>query len=379
MDCTCCISPKRRRLLGTMAALAGGLASGGPATAATPSATGMAGAAAASSTLGKGRSIDIHAHYYPESYCERVGSEGAKFGGKFTCDATSFSFQTPAGGLGPLPLKFIRIDERLADMDASGVDMQALSLSVPMAYWADRPFNAELARTWNDAASQVHLQHPTRFVVLATLPMLNPHDAIGELERASELPGVRGVYMGTNINNRDLDDPLFEPVFARIEQLDLPVFLHPQQTVGGARLGDFYLSNLLGNPFDTAIAGSHLILGGVLDRHPRLNITLPHAGGALPILMGRIDAGWTVRPETRRLAQKPSSYLRRFNYDTVSHSGPVLDFLIQNIGIDRLVLGSDYCFDMGYEQPVTFLDRLTLPPDQKNLILGGNAAQLLKI
>ncbi|MDI7065146.1 amidohydrolase family protein, partial [Klebsiella pneumoniae] len=128
-----------------------------------------------------------------------------------------------------------------------------------------------------------------------------------------------------------------------------------------------------------AIAGSHLILGGVLDRHPRLNITLPHAGGALPILMGRIDAGWTVRPETRRLAQKPSSYLRRFNYDTVSHSGPVLDFLIQNVGIDRLVLGSDYCFDMGYEQPFTFLDRLTLPPDQKNLILGGNAAQLLKI
>jgi aminocarboxymuconate-semialdehyde decarboxylase len=349
-----------------MAALAGGLASGLP-------------AKATLSAAAKARSIDIHAHYYPESYCELVGSEGAKFGGKFTCDATSFSFLTPAGGLGPLPLKFIKIDERLADMNASGVDMQALSLSVPMAYWADRPFNAKLARTWNAAASGVHQQHPTRFVVLATLPMLNPHDAIDELERAAELPGVRGVYMGTNINNRDLDDPLFESVFARIEQLDLPVFLHPQQTVGGARLGDFYLSNLLGNPFDTAIAGSHLILGGVLDRHPGLQITLPHAGGALPILMGRIDAGWTVRPETRRLAQKPSSYLRRFSYDTVSHSGPVLDFLIQNIGIDRLVLGSDYCFDMGYEQPVTFLDRLALPSDQKNLILGGNAAKLLKI
>lgn len=377
MDCSCCISPKRRRLLGTMAALAGGLASGVPATAATANtAAGTTGTAGAPR---KGRSIDIHAHYYPESYCELVGSEGQKFGGKFTCDASSFSFQTPAGGLGPLPLKFINIDERLADMNASGVDMQALSLSVPMAYWADRDFNAKLAKTWNTAASAVHVKHPDRFVVLATLPMLNPHDAIDELERASELPGVRGVYMGTNINNRDLDDPLFEPVFARIEQLDLPVFLHPQQTVGGARLGDFYLSNLLGNPFDTAIAGSHLILGGVMDRHPKLNITLPHAGGALPILMGRIDAGWTVRPETRRLAQKPSSYLRRFNYDTVSHSGPVLDFLIQNIGIDRLVLGSDYCFDMGYEQPVTFLDRLTLPPEQRNLILGGNAAQLLKI
>ncbi|WP_429253593.1 amidohydrolase family protein [Paraburkholderia sp. GAS333] len=359
-----------------MAALAGGLAPVAPVAAAAAPAPGVAGK---TSHVARGRSIDIHAHYYPESYCDLVGGEGAKFGGKFTCDSTSFSFQTPAGGLGPLPLKFIRIDERLADMDASGVDMQALSLSVPMAYWAERNFNAKLAKTWNAAASAIHVQYPDRFVVLATLPMLNTSDAIDELERASELPGVRGIYIGTNINNQDLDDPLFEPVFAHIEQIGLPVFLHPQQTVGGARLGDYYLSNLLGNPFDTAIAGSHLILGGVMDRHPQLNVTLPHAGGALPMLMGRIDAGWTARPETRLLAQKPSSYLRRFNYDTVSHSGPVLDFLIQNVGVDRLVLGSDYCFDMGYEQPVTFLDRLNLSTEHRNLILGGNAAQLLKI
>jgi aminocarboxymuconate-semialdehyde decarboxylase len=161
--------------------------------------------------------------------------------------------------------------------------------------------------------------------------------------------------------------------------LDLPVFLHPQQTVGGSRLGDFYLSNLLGKPFDTAIAGSHLILGGVLDRYPQLQITLPHAGGALPILIGRLDAGWNVRPETRRLAQRPSSYLRRFNHDTVSHSGPVLDYLMQNIGVDRLVLASDYCFDMGYEQPVRFLDRLDLSREQREVILGGNAGRLLRI
>ncbi|MFM0211554.1 amidohydrolase family protein [Paraburkholderia sediminicola] len=370
MDCACCVSSKRRQFLGAITALAGGVMAGVSATAAQ---------AASTITTGVTRSIDIHAHYYPESYCDLVGGDGKKFGGRFTCDASSFSFQTPAGALGPLPMKFIDVDERLKDMDGSGVDIQALSLSVPMAYWGDRAFNAKLASTWNDAASKVYLQHPARFVVLATLPMLNASDAIDELDRAAELPGVRGVYMGTNINNRDLDDPLFEPVFKRIEQHKLPVFLHPQQTVGGSRLADFYLSNLLGNPFDTAIAGSHLILGGVLDRHPELQVTLPHAGGALPILMGRIDAGWTTRPETRWLAQKPSSYLRRFSYDTVSHSGPVLDFLIQNIGIDRLVLGSDYCFDMGYEQPVRFLDRLALPPEQRNLVLGGNAAKLLRI
>jgi aminocarboxymuconate-semialdehyde decarboxylase len=367
------MSPARRRVLGAFAALAGTAVAGSPASAAdTASAT-------AAVTPHRPRSIDIHAHYHPESFCDLVGGEGKRFGGAFTCDDASFTFRTPAGGLGPLPMKFIDVDQRLKDMDASGVDVQALSLSVPMAYWGDRPFNAKLARDWNSAASRVYQRHPTRFVVLATLPMLNATDAIDELERAAQLPGVRGVYMGTNIDNRDLDDPLFAPVFARIEQLSLPVFLHPQQTVGGARLGDFYLSNLLGNPFDTAIAGSHLILGGVLDRHPTLHVTLPHAGGALPILFGRLDAGWTARPETRRLAQKPSSYLRRFSYDTVSHSGPVLNFLMENVGVDRLVLGSDYCFDMGYEQPVRFLDRLDLTAAQRSMILGGNAGKLLRI
>jgi len=360
-------------MLGAFAALAGAAMAARPASAAEPAATPVAPPGR------RPRSIDIHAHYYPESFCDLVGGEGKRFGGAFSRDDATFTFRTPAGGLGPLPMKFIDVDARLEDMDASGVDVQALSLSVPMAYWGDRPFNAKLARAWNTAASRVHQRHPTRFVVLATLPMLDATDAIDELERASQLPGVRGVYMGTNIDNRDLDDPRFAPIFARIEQLGLPVFLHPQQTVGGTRLGDYYLSNLLGNPFDTAIAGSHLILGGVLDRYPELHFTLPHAGGALPIVAGRLDAGWTVRPETRQLAQKPSNYLRRFSYDTVSHSGPVLSFLIENVGIDRLVLGSDYCFDMGYEQPVRFLDRLDLTDEQRAMVLGGNAGRLLRI
>jgi aminocarboxymuconate-semialdehyde decarboxylase len=369
MQCPCCLSKTRRQLLGIMAATAGGLL-----------VTRLSPSSAAPIKRGADvavRSVDIHAHYYPEEFLHLLGSEGKAFGGSYTRQETTFSFATPAGGLGPLPLKFIDVQARLLDMDHSGVDVQALSLSVPMVYWADRQLNARLARAWNDAASTVHRQHPQRFVVLATLPMLEADDAIAELERAAELPGVRGVYMGTNINGLDLDNPRFAPIFARIEQLGLPVFLHPQQTVGGTRLSNYYLSNLLGNPFDTAIAASHLILGGVLDQYPQLHVSLPHAGGALPILVGRLDAGWTSRPETRRLAQKPSSYLTRFSYDTVSHSGPVLDYLIANVGIDHLVLGSDYCFDMGYEQPVRFVESVGLGPREKAAVLGVNAARIL--
>ena len=153
MTCPCCLPTGRRRMLGTFAALAVAALAGRPAAAAQPA---PASAAAATLPARRPRAIDIHAHYYPESFCDLVGGEGKRFGGAFACDDTTFTFRTPAGGLGPLPMKFIDVDARLEDMDASGVDVQALSLSVPMAYWGDRPFNAKLARAWNTAASRVH-------------------------------------------------------------------------------------------------------------------------------------------------------------------------------------------------------------------------------
>jgi aminocarboxymuconate-semialdehyde decarboxylase len=231
----------------------------------------------------------------------------------------------------------------------------------------------------NDGAIAAHKAYPDRFVVLATLPMLDRDRAIDELHRVAQQPGVRGVYMGTNIDGHDLDDPMFEPILAQIEALDLPIFLHPQQTIGGKRLGVFYLNNFLGNPIDTAIAASHLIFGGVLDRHPKLQVNLPHAGGVLPILIGRIDHGWARRKETKHLAQAPSTYLRRFTYDTIAHSKPIMEFVISMVGADRVMIGSDYCFDMGYEQPIGFVEELNLSCEQRKMILGTTAAKLLKL
>jgi aminocarboxymuconate-semialdehyde decarboxylase len=166
MQCPCCLSKTCRQLLGIMAATAGGLL-----------VTRLSPASAGPIKRGSDvqvRSVDIHAHYYPEEFLHLLGTEGKAFGGSYTHQETTFSFATPAGGLGPLPLKFIDVQARLLDMDHSGVDVQALSLSVPMVYWADRQLNARLARAWNDAASTVHRQHPQRFVVLAMLHCLTP-------------------------------------------------------------------------------------------------------------------------------------------------------------------------------------------------------------
>src|SRR6266568_3271880 len=336
---------------------------------------------AGSPTAAGVRAIDTHAHYFPQSYLDLVAGEGPRFKYEVVTTDDTFMIKSPVFSPGPLPKKFIDIQQRLADMDAQGVGVHALSLTAPMLYWADADLSHRLARAWNDAAVVAHKTHPDRFVVLATLPMLDPDRAVDELDRVSNMPGVRGVYMGTNIDNRDLDDALFEPIFARIEQLGLPVFLHPIQTVGGKRMQSFYLGNLLGNPIDTAIAACHLIFGGVLDRHPNLQVNLPHAGGRLTCRLGRIDHGWQVRSEFdhARMPNPPSAYLQRFTYDTIVHSKSIMEFVIHEVGAERVMIGSDYCFDMGVDRPLDLLEQINLPAAQRKMILGDNAARLLKL
>ena len=324
------------------------------------------------------RVVDIHAHYFPQSYLDLVADEGKRFDASYHMSDKGWYIKTPAASNGPLSPKFIDLKARIADMDQQGVALQAISLTSPMLYWADEELSSKLARAWNDAASRAHQAYPTRLAAFLTLPMLYPDRALDELNRASKLPGMRGVYMGTNIANRDLDDPLFEPILAHIEALDLPVFLHPLETIGGDRLKPYFLSNLLGNPIDTGVAAAHLIFGGVLDRHPKLQICLPHGGGVLPMLMGRIDQGWRTRAELKHLPQAPSAYLQRFTYDTITHSKPAIELLVKEVGAERVMVGSDYCFTMGYDRPVEFLEQVDLTSAQRDMILGGNARRLLK-
>jgi len=281
--------------------------------------------------------------------------------------------------IGPITPHYHNLEVRLKTMDARSVTVHALSLMPPMVYWADGALGLRLARIVNDAMAEANRAHPDRFVFLATLPMQDPEAAIKEVDRAVTELGCRGIYLGTNVRGKELTDPTFVPVFERVHALNMPVFLHPLNVIGAQRLTSYYLHNLLGNPFDTAVAAANIIFSGLLDRFPKLQICLPHAGGAFPYLIGRLNHGWKVRQECKALKKPPASYLRRFTYDTISHAPESLDYLINLVGADRVMMGSDYCFDMGYDRPVKVVTALKLNRADKEKILSGNAARLLRL
>ena len=327
------------------------------------------------------KTIDTHAHYFPESYIKLIAEHGKRVGTTVTTDDNGVTFIQVGLHLrtGPITRLFIDLDARIKDMDRRGVGMHALSLTQPMVYWAHDELATQLCIAFNDSISAAHRAHPDRFIGFACLPFQNAQLALEELERAAKLPGVKGVYMATAVRDKELSDPSFFPVYERIAELGLPIFLHPMM-INNERLKQFYLINLCGNPFDTAIAASHLIYGGVLDAFPKLEVSLPHAGGVLPILRGRLDRGFHTRSECKTIPRPPSEYLKRFTYDTISYNEEIMDDLIKLVGIDRILMGSDFCFDIAYEEPVKFVNGMkSLDEAQREKILWSNAARYLKL
>jgi aminocarboxymuconate-semialdehyde decarboxylase len=324
--------------------------------------------------------IDIHAHWYPEEWIALLEAEGPGIGAKIGRNERGHvTFAVPQYKA-TFQRSYIDLVARLQAMDDARVDVHALSLTQPMVYWAPPEFGLKLARVYNDGLAAAHARYPDRFMGLATLPMQAPELAVEEAQRASALPGIRGVYIATHVMGRNLDEPEFRPVFACCEALGLPVFLHPVNPVGGDRMRKYHLRNLIGNTTETGIAAASLIFGGVLDAFPRLDIVLPHAGGVLPALIGRMDHGTTVRSELSHMKRPPSSYLRRFHYDTISHDDVALMNLIRQVGVDRVLMGSDCPADMSYTQPVDVVDRLSaLSRSERKAVLGGNAARLMKL
>jgi aminocarboxymuconate-semialdehyde decarboxylase len=275
--------------------------------------------------------------------------------------------------------KLTSVAERLRDMDAMGVDIQVVSpTSVQHYYWADPDLARAVVRMTNEKIAEQCARHPDRLVALGNVALQHAELSIEQLEHCTRELGMRGVEISTAVNGRELDDPAFARFWAKAEELGCLVFIHPFGTSLGERVNRFYLQNVIGQPIETTIALSHLIFGGVLDRHPGLKILAAHGGGYLPFYPARSDHAYGTRPDAHVMKRPPSEYLRSIFFDSLVYSAASLRHLVDRVGASQIVVGTDYPFDMGsYDVHALVESVASLSAEERSAILGGNAVRLL--
>jgi aminocarboxymuconate-semialdehyde decarboxylase len=272
------------------------------------------------------------------------------------------------------------VEARLNDMDAEGVDIQAVSC-VPFVMYPEvsADAGATIARINNDALAAACARQPNRFVPLASVPLRDPPAAAVELERAAQL-GLRGVEIPPNVCGQGLDEPKFEVFWEAAEALRMVVCIHPFDASPQGMLARYGLGNLVGNLYDTGLAAALLIYGGVLERHPALHVVLYHGGGAFPSLIGRLDMGYRMFPECQAaIPRPPSTYVNQFAFDIIAFRQDMLRYLVNAYGAGSLVIGSDYPLPAGLAHPVAEVKALGLDPEPESAVLGGNASRLLRL
>lgn len=325
---------------------------------------------------GKQLVVDIHCHL-------NVGAADTLVRAQIPNPPNPLGFSSPASDevmaklfatIGP---KLNDIDVRIAEMNALGVDAQAISPSPGQFYYFAPPeLGRDAAMAVNDGIATAVSKHPGRLIGMGTVPLQEPEMAIAEMKRCVRELDLRGIEISSNVNGRELAEPEFRPFFAAAEELGILLFLHPLGFTHGQRLSEHYLNNIIGNPLESTIALSHLIFGGVLEAYPGLKLCVAHGGGYLPGYWGRMDHAYRVREDCRQhITREPSSYLRQVWLDTLVFDREELDSLVRTQGADRLCLGSDYPFDMAEPDPVGFHSHLAELDREK--ILGMNAAALL--
>jgi aminocarboxymuconate-semialdehyde decarboxylase len=334
----------------------------------------------------KGRSlrVDMHCHFLNRDAAAKVAplnpaqyEPQIKFANALTREVNVKQMQDRGE-------KLATVELRLKDMDRMGIDIQAVSPAPQQTYyWTEPWLGVELSRMINERLAEIVGRWPDRFVALGTVPLQNVELAVIELERCVKQLGLRGVEINPNVAGKDLTDPSLnlDRFFAKARELDIVIFMHPIGFTQGERLMDHYFNNVIGNPLDTTLGTSRLIFDGVMEKHPGLKVVLPHAGGFLAHYWARMDHAWRARPDCRTVIKKaPSSYLKKFYFDTIAFDPEMLRNLIDKFGAQQVVLGTDYPFDMGEEDPVGLIGSVPrLSAAEKERIMGGNAARLLKI
>jgi aminocarboxymuconate-semialdehyde decarboxylase len=327
--------------------------------------------------------IDLHTHVVPprwEDFAARYG--GGRWPRLVPRDACRATLMTGSERFRELTHQAWDPARRIEDMDRLGIDRQVLSPPpVMFCYWAEPKAGQAFARMQNEHVAAVAARHPGRFVGMATVPLQDPALAMAELRHCRESLGLRAVEIGSCPAGRDLDDPALFPFFEACRDLGVAVFVHPATPlVGQERLDRWYFPLVVGNPLETALAISRLVFGGVLERLPDLRICFAHGGGAFPFTLARLEHGWRVRPEgPAAIPEPPRAYARRLYVDSLTLGPRNLRFVVEELGADRVVLGSDYPFDMGDPDPLGTLEAAGLDAATRAAVEGGNAARLLSL
>jgi aminocarboxymuconate-semialdehyde decarboxylase len=327
-------------------------------------------------------SIDVHTHILPagwEDYAARFGGDRWP---RLVGDPTSARCQLYVGAafnrnLGPESFDPIR---RIVDMDARGIGRQLLSPAPPLfCYWAPGSAAAEWCRMVNDTIAEAVSRHPDRFLGAGGLPLQAPDLAVKELERVASTLRFPAVEIGASVQNRDLDDPALDPLWDAVTALGVSVFVHPQAPVlAQERVQRQNLTQVIGFPLETALCMTRLIFGGVFERWPKIRWCFSHGGGAFASIVARLDHGWDVMDEAHAaIPRKPSEYARRVWVDTITHSRRALSLVLDTFGSDRVVLGSDYPFRLGTEDPIAALEPAGLDAKTRRRLLHDNALAFL--
>ena len=331
------------------------------------------------------RTIDIHAHLMPQCFWDAVGGGGDWYGMTFEPEpgnGVTVSNGKRDGVTNPMLRS--TPEERIEDMDRQGVDIHLVSVATPMfGYHLPAEEGLRLAQEVNAEIAAMTTGWPERFLGLATLPMQDVGASVKELERAVSDLGFKGAELDTVVNGKTWDDPEFLPLFKAAEEMGAVLFYHPQpnNNLVMERYPKFAMGNSFGVPLEDTLVVAALIFGGILDKCPDLKVCIAHGGGPACFGMGRLDRGWQVRPEARaNIAHPPRSYQNRIYYDCITMSERALRFLIDSVGIERVVLGSDWPYVTWDPSPVEWVRGLeSLSEADKERILSKNLEELLGI
>lgn len=311
------------------------------------------------------RTIDVHAHCFVPEALALMGADAK-------------AVLPPVKGVKE---HFIVIDERLAAMDAMGIDMEVLSIN-PFWYRRERANAAEIVRVQNEKLSELCSRRPDRFSAFASLSLQFPELAVRQLEDAMKMPGIRGAAIGGSVNGEDFSEAKYHEVWACAESLGATLFIHPQSTpqLASRFKGNGWMSNVIGNPLDTTIALQHLIYEGVLDKFPKLKVCAAHGGGYLGSYAPRMDFSCFVSPQNCNpaivLKKRPSEYIRQIYFDALVFTPEALRHLVAEVGASQVMLGTDH--PIPWEpHPVDHVMNTPLSDADRIAILGGNAARML--